>query len=217
MSTSIDCTERKLAEDALHDLEEHHRTLSDSSFEAIFLSHKGICLNQNLTAGKMFGYTLEEAVGRPGTDWIVPEGRDTVMRHMLAGDESPYETVALCKDGTTFPVEIQGRMFKHKDMLCRVTALRDITDRKRTEEEKQKLESHLRNQQKLESIGTLAGGVAHEINNPINIIMNYADLIMHGTESGTEPHEFAGTIFKEGQRIADIVKSLLSFSRQVKK
>ncbi len=115
--------------------EEYQRVLSDASFEAIFLSKRGVCLSQNLTAEKMFGYTLEEAVGRLGTDWIVPEQRDTVMKHMMAGDEFPYETIALRKDGTTFPSEIQGRMFTHKGSPLRVTALRDISERERAKEE----------------------------------------------------------------------------------
>ncbi len=129
-----DITMRKHAEEAISDLQEYQRVISDASFEAIFLSNKGICLSQNLTAEKMFGYTLEEAIGKPGTDWIAPEGRDIVIKHMMAGDEFPYETIALRNDGTTFAAEIQGRMFESKDIQYRVTALRDITLRKQAEE-----------------------------------------------------------------------------------
>lgn len=107
-----------------------HRALADAPFEAIFLSEKGICLDQNLAAEKMFGYTRGEAIGRHGTEWIVPEDREQVMNNMLSGYKRPYEVVALRKTGTTFPCEIQARAMDHKGRSVRVTALRDITERK---------------------------------------------------------------------------------------
>lgn len=72
----------------------------------------------------------------------------------------------------------------------------------------------LRNQQKLESIGTLASGVAHEINNPINGIMNYGQIISDLTDSGTEINNFAREIISESNRVSTIVRNLLGFSRK---
>jgi len=96
----------------LGELEESNdkfRILSDSTFEAIFFSEKGICTNQNATAEKMFGYTVNEAVGKNATDWIHPDYRKEVIDKIKAGYEKPYEAVALRKDGSTFPCEIQGK------------------------------------------------------------------------------------------------------------
>lgn len=92
----------------------------------------------------------------------------------------------------------------------------DISERKRAEQDRLNLEAQLRHSQKLESMGTLASGVAHEINNPINAIMNYAQLIVdrHGADSGTT--EFAFEIIKETDRVAAIVGNLLTFARQEK-
>jgi signal transduction histidine kinase len=86
---------------------------------------------------------------------------------------------------------------------------RDVT-------ETRKLEEQLMQSQKIESIGTLAGGVAHEINNPINGIMNYAQLILDGMEKENPASEFAQEILRETQRIAKIVKNLLTFARHEK-
>jgi len=83
---------------------------------------------------------------------------------------------------------------------------RDITDRR-------KLEEQLLHAQKIESIGTLAGGVAHEINNPINGIMNYAQLILDGTEEESPAMIYAKEIVHETERIAKIVRNLLTFAR----
>ena len=80
----------------------------------------------------------------------------------------------------------------------------------------QVFELQLRQKQKLESIGTLAGGVAHEINNPINGIINYAELIEDGNISPEQVKIFSQGIIHEGKRIAEIVKNLLSFARQEK-
>ena len=140
---ALDVTEQVEMEDALRDAESYQRVLSDASFEAIFLSDKGICIGQNLTAQKMFGYTDEEAFGNPGTDWIAVEDREKVKQNMLAGYEEPYEATALRKDGTIFPAEIQGRMFQYDGKPIRITALRDISERKQAEEKLKKTTDEL--------------------------------------------------------------------------
>ncbi len=124
------------------------RALSEASFEAVFISEKGICIGQNRAAQELFGYPLEEALGRLGTEWIAPDDRQMVMDHMLAGYEEPYRATALRKNGTTFLCEIRGKMIAYQDRKIRVTALRDITTRVQIEESsdqrKQYLESVLR-------------------------------------------------------------------------
>ena len=86
------------------------QALSDASFEAIFFSDQGVCIDQNSAAERMFGYSHKEAIGRNGAEWIVPEDREEVKNNMLAGYEKPYEVTGLRKDGSTFPAEIQGHM-----------------------------------------------------------------------------------------------------------
>jgi PAS domain S-box-containing protein len=137
-------------EEAIKESEERYRGLSAAAFEAIFISEKGVCLEQNPTAEKMFGYTLSEAIGRKGTEWIAPEDREMVMNNMLSGYVEPYEATALRKDGSTFPAEIQARTMHYKGRAVRVTALNDITERKRAAleleqayDEIRKLKDHL--------------------------------------------------------------------------
>jgi len=139
-----DITRRKQREEAIKESKERYRGLSEASFEAIFISEKGVCLEQNSTAEKMFGYTLSEAIGRKGVEWIAPEDREMVMNNMLSGYEELYEATALRKDGSTFPAEIQGKMMHYKRRTVRVTALNDITKRKQAEEELRKSEQRFR-------------------------------------------------------------------------
>jgi PAS domain S-box-containing protein len=128
-----DITERKTMEKALTQSEERCRALSGASFEAVFISEKGVCIEQNATAEKMFGYSSAEAIGRSGTEWIVPEDREMVTNNMLSDYEGRYEVTALRKDGSTFPAEIQARMMQYDGKSIRVTALTDHTEHKQAE------------------------------------------------------------------------------------
>ena len=126
--------ERLRTAEALEESKEKYRGLSEATFEAIFLSEKGKCIEQNLSAEKMFGYTTAEAIGRYGTEWIVPEDREMVMQNMMAGIETPYEATALRKDGSTFPCVLHGKMMFYKGRDVRVTSLRDISGQKKAED-----------------------------------------------------------------------------------
>jgi predicted ATPase/signal transduction histidine kinase/tRNA A-37 threonylcarbamoyl transferase component Bud32 len=95
-----------------------------------------------------------------------------------------------------------------------VVVATDISDHKRAEVERAELETQLRQQQRLESLGTLASGIAHEINNPVQGIMNYAELISANVDDRDTVIDFAGEISHEAERVASIVRNLLAFSRQ---
>ena len=139
-----DISERKVIEESLEENREKYRGLSEASFEAIFISEKGRCLEQNTRAQEMFGYTSEEAIGRMGTEWIAPEDRARVMNNMISGYEMPYEANGLRKDGSTFPAILRGKMMHYKGRLVRVTAMGDITERKLAETALVESEANLR-------------------------------------------------------------------------
>jgi PAS domain S-box-containing protein len=124
-----------------------------------------------------------------------------IRAHFLTG-ESRWYTARLA------PIVVDG-------YVERVIAVgTDITARREAEASHTKLEAVLRQQQRLESIGTLASGVAHEINNPVQGIMNYAELIAGSDDVSDMTREFAEEIGHESQRVATIVRNLLAFSRQ---
>jgi signal transduction histidine kinase len=95
-----------------------------------------------------------------------------------------------------------------------ITIATDIEERKRDESDRARLEAQLRQQQRLESLGTLASGVAHEINNPIQGIMNYAELVRGRPDDRAMVEEFAAEISHESRRVTTIVRNLMAFSRQ---
>ncbi len=130
----VDITERKEAQKKLVESEKRIRALSDASFESIVISENAVCIDQNLTAERMFGYTRDEAVGRKGSEWFIEQDRDRILKNMLNNAQGPYEAIGLRKDGSTFPCEIQARTMEYQGRKVRISALRDITSRKEAED-----------------------------------------------------------------------------------
>ncbi|KIG15106.1 sensory box histidine kinase/response regulator [Enhygromyxa salina] len=146
---------------------------------------------------------------------MAPRWRAAVASAFETGEQQDLEVDVELPDGETrwysirlCPVEFGGR---HGKLLSVAT---DISARKRAEAQRLSLEAQLRQQQRLDSVGTLASGVAHEINNPIQGIMNYAELIAGRASDPKLVEEFAGEILMESDRVATIVRNLLAFSRQ---
>jgi predicted ATPase/signal transduction histidine kinase/tRNA A-37 threonylcarbamoyl transferase component Bud32 len=110
------------------------------------------------------------------------------------------------------PIEVEAEV--GGEARHAVAVATDITARKHAEVERHALEAQLRQQQRLESVGTLASGVAHEINNPVQGILNYAELISDNLDDQEVVQEFAHEITTESNRVASIVRNLLQFSRQ---
>ncbi len=149
----LEINERKEAESKLSESEERFRQLSEASFEGIAIHHQGIILEANSTIAKMFGYSLAEMIGKNALEFSAPESRATVEQNIRSGNESPYEAIGLRKNGTTFPVEVIGKGMVYHGKHARVSAIRDITERKQAEnalrESEQKLRQSLALQKRL--------------------------------------------------------------------
>jgi len=128
-------TERKRAAAALQDSEERFRRLSQAAFEGIAISDQGRFVDVNGRFAEMFGYDASEIPGLDVRELVAPEHRDEVWSHILSGYEAVYETVCLRKDGSTFPAEIHARPLPFGSRTLRITAIRDITERRKAEED----------------------------------------------------------------------------------
>ena len=127
----------------LREGEARFRGLSEASFEGIVLHEEGKILDANRALATMFGYEPSEMIGKTAAELSKPESHETIYRNIQSGNERPYEVVGLKKDGSTFPIEVIGRDVPYRGHIVRVTAIRDLTDRKRAEEERAKLDEQL--------------------------------------------------------------------------
>jgi diguanylate cyclase (GGDEF)-like protein/PAS domain S-box-containing protein len=126
-------TERKRAEEALRESEERLHVLADSAFEGILITDEGVILEVNRALTDMFGYEASDVLGRSPMEFVTPEHRDLVQKKIASGSEEPYEAFGVRKDGTRLDLEVRGRTYRYRGSTVRVTAVRDITGRKKAE------------------------------------------------------------------------------------
>ncbi len=138
-----DITEHKLMEESLKKSEPRFRALSEASLEAIVFIEDGVIVDANKALGHLFGYEGEDLRGKLATDFIVPDRRAFTDERMQTRTEGPYETFGLRKDGSVFPIEVNAREFEHDGKSLRVSAVRDLTDRKKIEKQLKDYQEHL--------------------------------------------------------------------------
>jgi PAS domain S-box-containing protein len=125
---------RRKAETRLRESEERFKTLHNASFGGIAIHDKGVILECNQGLSEISGFDYDELIGMNGLLLTVENSRETVMNNILAGYEKPYEVFGLRKNGTQYPVRIQGKNIPYRGSMVRVTEFRDITEQKRSEE-----------------------------------------------------------------------------------
>ncbi len=215
--------QRRQAEESLRQSEEQFRAMFEMASigmaQADVRTGQWLHVNEKLCA--ITGYTAEEMLRLRVSEITHPEDRDAgwkAFEGVVRGDAPDYrmEGRYLRKDGRLVWVNVNMTVIRGPDgqPLRTIAAIEDITARKLAEEERARLEAQLRQQQKLEAIGTLASGVAHEINNPITGIMNYAELIECAVAPDHRAAAHAREIVSEAERVASIVQNLLQFARQ---
>ena len=212
-SAITNITERTQMEEALRESETKLRAILDGSRDAIGVSKDGICTFTNPACVSLFGYkSADELIGRPVLYLIAPESRGFVKEMVTKrAREEPvppfYEVTTLKKDGTTFLMEITISSYVLKGEQFTLAIMRDVT-------EKKKLEEQLRQAQKMEAVGTLAGGVAHDFNDILTVIMGFGNLMQMSIDKDDIHRPYIDQMVASSQRAADLTQSLLAFSRK---
>ncbi len=128
-----DITARQAAEQALRESEERFRLLSEAALEGVVITEQGKVVDCNEDLPGMLGYSREEMIGRPVVDFIAPEHVALVTERQRSESTARYEHEMRRKDGSTFHVEVQGHSIPYQGRKLRLTAIRDITERRRAE------------------------------------------------------------------------------------
>ncbi|MCF8079935.1 MAG: transporter substrate-binding domain-containing protein [Desulfobacterales bacterium] len=220
ITTIVDIEARKQAEKALRDREEYQRAMIACSPVALYtVDPHGKVLSWNRSAERIFGWRAEEIIGKPLP--IVPNDKQdefhALRQRVLKGDTfTGKELVRLKKDGTPIPIRLSVARVRNDrgETVGILGPAEDITESKKSEANLEKLQAQLLQAQKMESVGRLAGGVAHDYNNMLSVIIGYAELAVE--KIGPEDALYADLqeILNAALRSADITRQLLAFARR---
>ncbi|MBI2891625.1 MAG: PAS domain S-box protein [Nitrospirae bacterium] len=206
----------------LRESEAHMRAIVETAVDGIVtIDEKGVIQSFNPAAERIFGYTAAEAVGR-NVSRLMPEpdrsGHDAHLGRYLRTGEAKIigigrEVVGRRKDGESFPVDLAISEVRMAGRRMFVGILRDITERRQREEDQHRLEQQLLQSQKMEAVGRLAGGLAHDFNNQLTTILGYSEMLLDRLEADSPLRRYVSEIKEDGDRAASLTRQLLSFSR----
>ena len=199
-----DITERKRAE-------ELYRKLAESSHAGVYIVQDGRLQYVNPHIMEYSGYSEDRLLGSKIITYVHPDDRDSVRRNavdMLSGKRSiPYELRIIDQKGRVRWLLESVRPISYKGKPAILGNTMDITER-------YEMESLLRQAQKMEAIGTLAGGIAHDFNNILSAVLGYTEMALAEPSMDDRLRRYLDQVFKAGERARDLVRQILSFSRQ---
>ncbi|MCP4639897.1 MAG: PAS domain S-box protein [bacterium] len=213
-----DITARRGAEEARRESEERYRELFENAHDIVYThTLDGAILSLNNAAERVSGYTREEARDKNLMDVVAPEHRrkalDMVARKVAGKEPTQYEIDLIAKDGSRVAMEVSSRLIFSEGQPTAVQGIaRDITERKRAEEGRARLEAQFQHAQKLESLGVLAGGIAHDFNNLLVGIMGNAGLTLSKLPAESPVRQYVERVEATAQRAAELTNQMLAYS-----
>jgi two-component system, cell cycle sensor histidine kinase and response regulator CckA len=210
-------------QEVLRASEQAYRELFDAGGDAVFVHElkpdgtPGRFLQVNETACRALGYTREELLAMTpagiNAPWSDPE-LESIKARFRAGQPATFERVHISRSGQRISVEIRTRMFTFRGAPAVIALVRDITERRRSEDEKDRLQAQLLQSQKMEAIGRLAGGVAHDFNNLLTGILAYSELARDELDPSSEVAEYLLGIKEAVKQCSALTAQILAFSRK---
>ncbi|HJW08217.1 MAG TPA: PAS domain S-box protein, partial [Holophagaceae bacterium] len=206
---------------AMEASEARYRQLFDQSADAILLGDPDGYIQGNEAAARLFGVS-QEAIASQRVGAFSPEfqpggesSRELGIRHMretLEGHTPVFPWVNQRADGTLVPTEIKMGLVLHEGRRLIQCVLRDVSEARQAQAEKEDLQRQLFQAQKMESLGILAGGIAHDFNNLLTGILGHADLALGDARTDDPMHRHLEAIRKTALRASDLTRQLLAYS-----
>jgi PAS domain S-box-containing protein len=205
--------------DCLAASERRYRLLYERANDGIvLLDSRGLILRTNPRLHQILGFRAEELLGRPYSEFALPEdvARYESLFEQLQRDGTLAVTdLRIRKAGGTFAwIDVSASLVGDRAPSDCVLMIRDVTARKEAEDRLAQSEAQLRQSQKMEAIGRLAGGVAHDFNNLLTVIDGYAGFILEGVAPGDPLHHDAEMVSLTVAKAAELTRQLLTFSRR---
>ncbi|MCX5827241.1 MAG: PAS domain S-box protein [Deltaproteobacteria bacterium] len=220
VASLLDITERKKAEDALRESEERFSKAFRASPTPTIISTiaDGHYLAVNEQWCQMMGYSRDELIDHAAYElsiWAYPEERNALINNYAERGFCRDELIHLrTKSGEIKDVLCSAEIISHKGENVILSLFHDITERRRMEEERQALQERLYRAEKMEALGTLAGGVAHDLNNVLGVLVGYSELLLLKMDEASPIRRYVIDIMKSGERAAAIVQDLLTLARR---
>ncbi len=207
-----DITERVRSEQAIRESEAKFRTLSESSPYAILIARDMRVIFANRAAEEITGYSAAELAANDATPLLTPQGKAPVEEKRVSRQSKilqtqRYEIKFTTKSRTEKWLDVTTNVISFEGAPAVLVNAMDVTERKTVEDQ-------LRQAQKMEAVGRLAGGVAHDFNNLLMIMRGYADLILDSGTTDEATRRNAEQITKAAERAAGLTQQLLAFSRK---
>lgn len=174
----------------------------------------------NETFIRTTGFSREEILGRPIFDLYysdsVEDAKKRLQQFSATGEVRNVERRVKCKDGRLIDISLNVSAIRNKEgkIIYSRSIWHDITERKRMEEERLKLEERLHRAEKMQALGTLAGGVAHDLNNVLGVLFGYSQLLLDKIPEESPLRTYASNILKSSEKAAAIVQDLLTLARR---
>ncbi len=204
------------AKDLTEESESRFKALHNASFGGIAIHDKGVILECNQGLSEISGYSAKELIGMDGLLLIAPDSREMVKSNIVGQYEKPYNANGVRKNGQEYPLRLEGRRIPYKGQEVRVVEFRDISKQKEAEARQKSLEAQLRQSQKLEAVGTMVGGISHELNNILQGMFLYSGLIEEQLPDDEKLKGNFNQLQAGAEKARDIVQQILTFSRKSK-